>query len=155
LIESRGGPGSGALCAGRPGLARVRLAHCRELLLQRHVRRLHGIQAPLKHTRLVARVAELRLQGFDGAAVIGLTPVGPLRGLVEFLLQLRAVSGDNICSSDVGRYLTERHVDDERKVHHQHAVGRQRSGRAPRQGQARSRGAAAFSGVGAASTGLL
>jgi len=37
----------------------------------------------------MACVTELRLQRLDRAAVIGLTPVGPLRSLVDFLLQLR------------------------------------------------------------------
>ena len=67
----------------------VRLTQGRELLLQCHVCGLHRIEPPLQHTRLMARVAELRLQRLDRTAVIGVASVGPLRGFVAFLLQLR------------------------------------------------------------------
>jgi len=81
-------------CAGEafhtdwPGFTGLCLAPCRQLL-QRDVRGLHGIEPPLQHACLVAGVTELRLQRLDRAALLGFAPVGPLRGLVDFPLQLR------------------------------------------------------------------
>jgi len=41
----------------------LRLTQGRQLLLQRHIRGLHGIEPPLQHACLVTRVTKLRLQG--------------------------------------------------------------------------------------------
>jgi len=49
----------------------VRLTQGRELLLQCHVCGLHRIEPPLQHTRLMARVAELRLQRLDRTVMLG------------------------------------------------------------------------------------
>ena len=62
---------------------------CRQLLLQRRVRRLHRIEPPLQHTGLMTGIPELRLQRLDRAALVRVSPVGALRRLIEFLLQLR------------------------------------------------------------------
>lgn len=59
------------------------------LRLQPPILRLNGIQPPLQHARLMTRVTQLRLQGFRGAALVGILPLRPACGLVELLLQLR------------------------------------------------------------------
>ncbi|WP_167306670.1 hypothetical protein [Paraburkholderia steynii] len=59
--------------------------------MQRFIRSLYGIEPPLQHARLMARVTELRLQRLDRPAMVRLAPVGPLRGLVAFLLQLGVI----------------------------------------------------------------
>ena len=61
----------------------------RQLLLQRHVRGLHGIEPPLQHARLMARVAQLRLQRLDRPVMLRVAPIGPLRRLIGFPLELR------------------------------------------------------------------
>jgi hypothetical protein len=43
------------------GLTGLGLAHCRQLVLQRLIRDLHGIEPALQHACLMARVTQVRL----------------------------------------------------------------------------------------------
>ncbi|WP_353890362.1 hypothetical protein, partial [Paraburkholderia caribensis] len=49
---------------------------------------MRGIEPTLQHARLVPCITELRLQRLGRTLMLRVTAVGPLRGLVDFLLQL-------------------------------------------------------------------